>query len=310
MDDVDLVVRPVAVLDPGLGDPPDAARHEHTLAALRALILDDAALQRDVLKARIGLLRNYDPLVRSVENLHRAVGSLRSDGQAADGNLRDAFDRHVENVAAAATDQENLVESFKSRNALLQNSLMFLDHTIRQFDSGGSRQQDAVSTEVGILANAMLRFMSNPRGEVANDLTASLERLAQLPAGNANPDVRALVSHGHLIAATLPAVDQFVSRILAAATTEQTRALQDDYLEAGVILCQQSPDAGLDIPLLVPRRDQHAHQRDIRVPGPGSGGAVVAVVPADERQDQQQRGQDRALVEEHQRAAPCRAAGP
>src|SRR5262249_37992077 len=169
---------------------------------------------------------------RSVENLHRAVKALRSDGEAADGNMRGAFDRHVENVAAAVTDQEDLVEAFKSRNALLQNSLMFLDHTIRQFDSGGGRHEDAVSTEGGRLSRAMLRFTSIPRADIASDLTASLGRLAQSPAGNANPHVRALVSHGHLIVATLPAVDDLVSRMLATSTTERARALQDDYLEA------------------------------------------------------------------------------
>jgi hypothetical protein len=53
------------------GTGPDAARHERTLDALRASILNDAALQRDVLRARAGLQRNYDPLVQSVANLRR-----------------------------------------------------------------------------------------------------------------------------------------------------------------------------------------------------------------------------------------------
>ena len=46
------------------GATPDAGLHERTLGALRQLILDEAAMQRDVLRARAGLLRNYDPLVR------------------------------------------------------------------------------------------------------------------------------------------------------------------------------------------------------------------------------------------------------
>jgi signal transduction histidine kinase/CheY-like chemotaxis protein len=211
---------------------PDAARHERTLAALRALILNDAALQRDVLKARTGLLRNYDPLVQSVENLHRAVEALRSDGQAADAKMGDPFDPQVQGVAAAVSEQENLVEAFKSRNALLQNSLIFLDHTIRQLESGGGRGRDAVLAELGTLSNAILRFTRDPRPDIASDVTTSLERLARSSTDTASPEVGALVSHGRLIVATLPAADQLVSGILATTTTERTRALQDGYLEA------------------------------------------------------------------------------
>jgi signal transduction histidine kinase/ActR/RegA family two-component response regulator len=205
---------------------PDMARHDRTFDALRTLTLSDAALQRDVLKARAGLLRNYDALVRSIEDLRRAVDTLRSDAHAAGGKMQ----TEIERLAAAVADQEALVEEFKSGNALLHNSLMFFGHTIEQFDAP-DRRQDAVSAEVGRLANAMLRFTSDPQVDIASDVTASLERLAQWPAGNANAGVRALISHGRVIVATLPALDNHVTRLLASPTARHTLALQDGYLE-------------------------------------------------------------------------------
>jgi signal transduction histidine kinase/CheY-like chemotaxis protein len=210
---------------------PDVSRHEFTFDALRVLLLNDAALQRDVLKARAGQLRNYDPLVQSVENMRRAVGILRADGEVAGGSMRREIARHVDRVAAAVADQEALVEAFKSRNALLQNSLMFFGHTTRQFDGAGAPPRDATSAEVGTLANAMLRFITDPQADTASDVTASLDRLEHWAVDHADQGVHALVSHGRLIVATLPAVDDHVSRLLEAATTVQTRALQDTYLE-------------------------------------------------------------------------------
>ena len=56
------------------GTTPDANLHERMLEALRSLTLNSATLQRDVMRARAGLLRNYDPIVRSVENLHDSAG--------------------------------------------------------------------------------------------------------------------------------------------------------------------------------------------------------------------------------------------
>jgi len=211
---------------------PDVARHERTLDELRALILHEAALQRDVLKARAGLLGNYDPLIHSLGNLRHAFDALRSDDHVADADARAKIGRHLDGLAAVLAEQEALVEAFKSDNALLQNSLMFFGHTIQQFKTNGNRPQDAVFVEVGTLANAVLRFATDPRAENAGDVTASLDRLAELPTDAAAAGVRELVAHGRLIVATLQEVDDRVSRLLAASTAERARALQAAYGEA------------------------------------------------------------------------------
>src|SRR5262245_32359252 len=211
---------------------PGIDRHDRTLAMLQALLLNDAALQRDVLKARAGLLPNYDPLVQSVEELHRAVTTLRSDAHDRAGSAQTEIDRHIQRVAAAVAEQETLVESLKSHIALLRNSLNFFGYTIRQFDNAGAGQQDALAIEIGTLANAMLRFTSDASSGNASEVAASLDRLAHRSTDNRSPDVHALVSHGRLIVATLPAVDESVSRLLAASTRDTTRALQGIYLQA------------------------------------------------------------------------------
>ena len=58
------------------GTAPDATQHERTVDALRTVILYNAALQRDVLRARTGLLRSYDPLVHSLAKLRQAADDL------------------------------------------------------------------------------------------------------------------------------------------------------------------------------------------------------------------------------------------
>jgi signal transduction histidine kinase/ActR/RegA family two-component response regulator len=202
---------------------PNTDRHNRSFDALWALQLNDAALQRDVLKVRAGLLHNYDPLVKSVGELRRAIDVLRSD---AGGNAK--IDRRLQSVAAAVDEQEALVETFKSNIALLQNSLSFFRHTMRQFDTDRTGPQSALSKELGTLAQAMLHFTSDPRPDNANDVVASLGRLSE----RTDPHVRALLSHGHLIVATLPEVDSSVSRLLTAPMPELMDALQGAFMEA------------------------------------------------------------------------------
>src|SRR5258708_29654219 len=92
-------------------------------AAERALLdfaVAKSALDRDTLSARVGMLRNYDPLVRETTALHGAVDRLR-EAAAGDPELAAASDR----LASLTDQQEQWTEQFKSRNALLQNSLAY-----------------------------------------------------------------------------------------------------------------------------------------------------------------------------------------
>jgi hypothetical protein len=83
------------------GSTPDAALHERRLHAIDALTLNQAALQRDVLRVSHGLLRNYDPLVAAVTRLREVAVELR--GAGASGQLMDS-------IAAGLNEQEALIE--------------------------------------------------------------------------------------------------------------------------------------------------------------------------------------------------------
>jgi signal transduction histidine kinase len=212
------------------GAAPDAARHERVLDALRTVILYNAALQRDVLRARVGLLRSYDPLVRSIESLDGATRTLPAARDIASGEARTDIDRRVAAAVAAVREEEALVEAFKSDNALLQNSLNYFNYMSGRLTTEG----DGLRTvEIGALMIAMSRFISDPQPEAAKAVTAALDRLARPSVGiMPGSDVLSLVSHGRLIITRLPAVDDLVARLQTAPTSERARALQDAYLDA------------------------------------------------------------------------------
>ena len=160
-----LIAAPLVVLTFLLfrGTTPDQNLHERTLEALRSLTLSSATLQRDVMRARAGLLRNYDPIVRSVENLRDSAATMRAAEQVADGPERVAIRGAVETVAAAVREQEALVEVFKSQNALLQNSLSYFG---TELSSAAGAPESAVTGNIAALGSAMLRFTgdsSRPR---------------------------------------------------------------------------------------------------------------------------------------------------
>ncbi|MGE0006603.1 MAG: two-component system VirA-like sensor kinase [Parvibaculaceae bacterium] len=209
----------------------DAPRHERA-DALDAIILNSAALQRDVLRARAGSLLSYDPLVRSMTALTSAAARLPAMRDAAAGATAARIEDLIAQVTASVRDEEMLLEDFKSNNALLRNSLSYFNYLSAILARDGDGRRAEVAAEVGASTAAMFRFVQAPRQSSRQDLETSLGRLERLADGPASRDIRSLLAHGRLIVSTLPKVDMAVASLQAAPTGEQTRALQGAYLEA------------------------------------------------------------------------------
>jgi signal transduction histidine kinase/ActR/RegA family two-component response regulator len=213
------------------GVAPDPTRHERILQALHQLVLSDAALQRDVLEARAGLLPHYDPLVQAVAGLRSAVaalGAVEDDAFAANPEIRAG----LRALAAEIEAQERRVNLFKSDNALLHNSLAYFTRASHELGRSAGEDGRAVGAEIGALANAMFRFLRDPQGEAAEDAASTLERLQKLPATPAlGAEIRILAAHGRIILGTLPEVDRLLGQVLATRMSQWTHELQEVYLD-------------------------------------------------------------------------------
>jgi hypothetical protein len=154
---------------------PDLSMHARTLDTIQTLTLNAAALQRDALEARAGMLPNYDPLVRDTVSLRDAMVELRRVGNATIGE-------HLNKLAEAIDEQEALLEAFKSDNALLRNSLRYLALSIgAPVTHETGTLQPVVTSELSRLAEAMLVFMQDPRADSMQQVSAHLDRLGNCP---------------------------------------------------------------------------------------------------------------------------------
>ena len=98
----------------------EAEMFDQAFTELNRFEMIENALYRHVFTARAGMLRNYDPLVEDINNLRESLRRLR-EMSAADTDALAACDR----IATVVERQEELVERFKTDNALLHNSLSF-----------------------------------------------------------------------------------------------------------------------------------------------------------------------------------------
>lgn len=177
-----------------------------TLATLDRFSMAENALTRDALSARVGLLRNYDPLAREEDALSALVGRLKDEAPADQATAEDR-------VAALVDQQAMLIEQFKSNNALLQNSLAYF-----QLFSNRLGASDDPATVAGVMAldSAMLQLTLDTSPAAAEMVADRLTKLAALPALPGQADSRTgLLAHGGMLHSLLPRTDGVLKALYA-----------------------------------------------------------------------------------------------
>ena len=195
----------------------DAAAYSTTLQTFDDFALAEASLHRDVLRVRAGLLTDYDPLVRSSDQLDVAVSELRAQA-ASEGLDLGPVDR----LAAAIRIEEKLTERFKSDDALLRNSLSYVSLISA---SPGFHDRDS---RLRALVTAILQLTLDPSARSQQAVEERLLDLAVQPPAEADQGTaQALLSHARLLKILLPSVDDTLKGLFAVQTgqpLEETRA--------------------------------------------------------------------------------------
>ena len=182
------------------------------LHALDAFVLAESELHRDVLRARSGMLRNYDPLVQEDNALRTALGHVPESGR-----LLDLLSR-----------QEDLVEQFKSRNALLQNSLAYFE----LFSARLATRKGSLAEPVSRLTGAMLHLTLDTSLDATNEVDARLADVSNVAAGL--PDdalIEGIVAHGRMVRDQLPATDELLKSLFAIPTDSEQARIRAGLLE-------------------------------------------------------------------------------
>jgi signal transduction histidine kinase len=192
---------------------PEAEVFDVAIMELDRFAMIENALYRDVFSARTGMLRNYDPLVREIEALRDSRNRLR-EVAAIDPETADAVNR----LSASVDRQENLVEKFKSDNALMHNSLAFFG----RFSVGAKAPE--LEPAISAAAAAMLNLTLDTSPDAARQVQDRLNELDKLATPAHSEDIAPLLAHGRLLHDVLPAVDQ----VLAAMRAVPRKSEQDN----------------------------------------------------------------------------------
>ena len=202
---------------------PEQSRYTRLAGILRELNSSEVATQRNALRARSGLLRYYDPLVQTMNATQAEAAELR-DGTRPGTALRALADVIVSRCAA----QEELLEKFKSVNALLRNSSAFFDQLAEHVMADS--QDISLRLAAGTLAGALLQLTHDPSAEAAALVDASLSAVSTFVRSSRDRqqaiDATVLVQHGRMLGQLVSSADASLRALLASSS----EAMQIDFL--------------------------------------------------------------------------------
>lgn len=218
---------------------PGVKTNERILTAVQLIDTEHASLQRDILQSRAGLLRNYDPLNRSIRNLHESTAGLHADLVASEVGDRTRLENMVSDLQRSIASDEQLVESFKSQNALLQNSLAIFTELLDDLHRSPVQETQRTIAASADLGNAMMRFSLNADSEAATDVHLLLDSIDKSNWSSIK-DVLALTAHGRIIVSSLPAIQKTMGSIQKSSTSARAQALQVTYLQGYALVQSQA----------------------------------------------------------------------
>lgn len=214
-------------------DPDVHGRYSGDVRVLQAL---DARLDGQVMQSRQALVAHYDGLVETQRALEKTHARLDKVPPFLDRAEAVELARLVERCRAASRDKGAVVETFKSENAVLRNSVRF-------FPGAAEKLRDALAAapggaELAALVNEVLaKVLAYNELPGSPDARAEAEGAIAALDGALHPaafdaDIEVVTNHAKAVVERAERVDAFTSNILEIPTARATLDLDAEYERA------------------------------------------------------------------------------
>ncbi|MGA8138736.1 MAG: DAHL domain-containing protein [Pseudomonas gingeri] len=212
----------------------DYARCRDLISRVKQL---DAQWDAEILKARIAVARNYDPLVKPPQEMRQLLQTFTPIDPGQEHKAADAWKDRRDTLTQALDEKTRLVEQFKSRNAILRNSLAFLptaeddiQHQLNELQDQDKLMLQDMSNDIYDLLLSALEFAQTTTDERAHNIELGLNQVmidAQRLPPSFNEPVQILLNHVNLILREQPKVNTLIEEIDAVPVSESLDAITD-----------------------------------------------------------------------------------
>ena len=204
-------------------------QHSRYVDALRQLQELDARINQNLLQLRLGLLSYYDPIVNEqaeIQKLHQLLATPPDFVGSTQRDLQAQVQAHVQLWQA----KDNLIQQFKSKHAILQNSLAYFPIAVAEFASQAD-VSPALTNDLNTLLQDILLFNLSTNEALIPQLEADIEQIrnqVRNPA-SANGDLAIPLAHADIILEHRLETNRLMEKLLELPTRQQGMGLAETY---------------------------------------------------------------------------------
>lgn len=196
----------------------------------------DTTLNQDTLKVRYGLLSYYDPIVVDIAEIKRLQNKLKEIPSFIGKQGRDELKKTLENYEQLTQQKEWLVETIKTKNSVLKNSLNYFPNLAAGLAEQASSKNLPIAIKITDLRRDILVYNLNSSDSRKKRSTIR-QQIQQLLASQNPPvdsqikraDLELLTAHAQIIIEYKNQIDNSLEKLVSIPTTEQSEQLYQIY---------------------------------------------------------------------------------
>jgi signal transduction histidine kinase/CheY-like chemotaxis protein len=190
--------------------PVDSRQHDRFTHDLQLMKQLDAEINRDLLNSRFELLSSYDPFVQKLDQMLAVDANLQIIPSFVGGDKRKQIEQLLKQESELLSEKVRLVETFKSRNAILKNSLRYFPTLIAEASQTPAATKDPqLQNHLTNLLRDVLLYDLTPHSNLAEPVNAEIALLskdaARLP--GLNDILSSAAAHATVITSVKPQVE-------------------------------------------------------------------------------------------------------
>ena len=211
--------------------PVDSEQRDRVRLDFQLLERLDAEVNADLLGSRYDLLRSYDPFVKKLKEIREAAAGLESIPGLMSRRNRAQSVGLLARESEVLSEKAQLVERFKSDNAVLKNSLRYFPVLIAEASRTASGNK-LIQEHLANLLRDVLLYDLTPHSDLTAQLNADIALLVEDAA--AHPQLGETLSSVRAHAATIrdfkPKVEALTEQLAELPTTRSITALSAAYI--------------------------------------------------------------------------------
>ncbi len=197
----------------------DPFLHQRTLEDLNEISTMDSQIDEQVVKLRYRLQNNYDGIVVAENEIRLCRDDLKTNMLFLQGNGR--IDRAVRQWEQAFSRKEELIERFKSHNAILKNSMYYFPITI----------DEAVRlAPSGLRGNLQTLLRDVLTVHAGTDSHAVASEIEHLEAASYPPELRRIMGHALQHAKYILEYNQELDTLIPRITAKETHLFDEELI--------------------------------------------------------------------------------